>query len=100
MTLSELKIELIQKIIAIDDLNLLMKINDLLDSYITDQSVENLSTVNETASSYENKSVLIDDEVYIFNPEQRKRVLNSLQQSKDGNFMTEEEAESDIQKWL
>lgn len=39
-------------------------------------------------------------EVHIFSDEQRLRILNSLKHVENGNVMTNEEAEKDIQKWL
>lgn len=36
--------------------------------------------------------------IHVFNDEQRKRVLDSLEQYQNGNFLTSEEAEEDIKQ--
>lgn len=92
MNIAELKLEIIARIIATDDMELLLKINNLL----INESV----SLNEPTATYEKISIFSDDEVHIFTPKQRKRLLNSLEQSKKGNTMTDEEANADIQKWL
>ncbi len=39
-------------------------------------------------------------EVYVFSEEQLKIVNESITQYEAGNFMTDEEAEKDLQKWF
>ena len=97
MNLAELKIELIQKIILIDDLNLLMKISDLLESYISDKSDSQLLSVNESVSSYEK---INSEKIYVFNEWQQKRIDIALQQVENGEYISDEEAQIEIQKWF
>ena len=92
MNLSELKIALIQKINAIDDVALLMKISDLLDRYHADASDENLSTVNESVLSYEKARVFTEDE--------QRKINIALQQVENGEYISDEEAQIEIQKWF
>lgn len=97
MTLAELKIAIIQKIILIDDLNLLMKISDLLESYISDKSDSQLLSVNESVSSYEK---INSEKIYVFNEWQQKRIDIALQQVENGEYISDEEAQIEIQKWF
>ena len=97
MNLSDLKIAIIQKIILIDDLNLLMKISDLLESYISDKSDSQLLSVNESVSSYEK---INSEKIYVFNEWQQKRIDIALQQVENGEYISDEEAQIEIQKWF
>ena len=97
MTLAELKIENKKKIILIDDLNLLMKISDLLESYISDKSDSQLLSVNESVSSYEK---INSEKIYVFNEWQQKRIDIALQQVENGEYISDEEAQIEIQKWF
>ena len=92
MNLSELKKVLIQKIIVIDDLNLLMEINDLLDSYHYAESAKKLNTVNETVSS--------NEKVRIFTEEEKTKINIALQQVENGEYISDDEAQKEIQAWL
>lgn len=76
MNSSDLKIDLIKHISASENIDLLKEVKRLLSLEITDK------------------------EVYKFSPEQLQRVNESLEQYKQGKFLTHEEAEMDIQKWL
>lgn len=76
MNSSDLKLDLIKHISASENLNLLKEIKRLLSLETNDQ------------------------DVYKFSPEQLQRVNESLEQYKQGQVMTQEEAEIDIQKWL
>ncbi|NDP26924.1 MAG: hypothetical protein GZ087_05785 [Flavobacterium sp.] len=126
MNIAELKLEIIAKIIATDDVILLNKIKEVINDYDSNlianeppaiyerirvfsteekrkinlalQQVENGECISDEEAQKEIQELL--EEVHIFTPEQRKRILNSLEQSKTGNIMTDEEAEIDIQKWL
>ena len=92
MNLSELKIEIIQKINAIDDVALLMKISDLLDSYHYADSAKKLNTANETVSS--------NEKVRIFTEEEKTKINIALQQVENGEYISDEEAQKEIQAWL
>ena len=76
MSTAELKSELIKNITSNEDLTILNKVKEILRIEISEK------------------------EVYVFTPEQRKRIENSIKNYEAGNFMTEEDAEKDIQKWL
>ena len=102
MSPAELQIDLIKSICAIKDIVLLEKIKQFIlekDNYIL--SEEAVLSVNEVAEKYNNKHFsTTEEDVHIFTPEQRKRILNSLQQCEKGKTLTKEEAEADIQLWL
>ena len=128
MTIAELKLDIIAKIIATDDVALLNKIKEIIDSLDTNflineptttyektrifsaeekrkinialKQVENGEYISDEEAQKEIQEWLKEEEIHLFTPEQRKRVLNSLKQSKKGNTMTDEEAQADIQKWL
>ena len=76
MSTAELKSELIKNITSTDDIIVLNKIKELLD--------------------FDDK----ENEVYVFTPEQKQRIQKSIQSYENGDFMTAEEAEEDIRKWL
>lgn len=90
MTLAELKIELIQKIIAIDDEVLLMKINEILDS-----RPEILNEANEPSTVYQKSK-----KVLILNEWQQERINIALKQFENGEYITEEEASIEMEKWF
>ena len=92
MNLAELKIELIQKIIATDEVNLLIKINDFLDN-----SADFITEANEPTSIYEKIGT---EEIYVFNEWQQKRIDIALQQVQNGEYISDEEAQKEIQAWL
>lgn len=41
-----------------------------------------------------------DDDIYIFTPDQRKRIEIALEQYKNGECISDEEANKEIQAWL
>lgn len=86
MSLAELKLELIAKIIATDDVILLDKIKEIINSY------ELNSLVQEPASTYE--------KVYVFNEWQQKRIDIALKQVENGEYISDEEAQIEIEKWF
>lgn len=77
MSVAELKSNIINQISTTEDLIKLEQITEIL-------GIKNPKT----------------ESIYVFNPEQRKQILKSLDQVAAGNVMSEEEAERDIQKWL
>lgn len=89
MNLAELKIKLIQKIIAIDDLDVLLKIETILNQSIIS------SEVNEPTSAYQKK-----EEVHEFNDWQTQKIERALQQFENGDCISDGEAQSEIQAWL
>ncbi len=76
MSASELKLDLIQAIVASEDLVLLNEIKNFLNNSPKESTV------------------------YQFTEEQTTHVNESLEQYKKGNYISEEDAEIDIQKWF
>lgn len=91
MNLAELKLELIAKIIATDDLILLNRIKEIMDSY------EPNATVNDPTSTYEKET---SEKIYVFNEWQQKRIDIALKQVENGDYLTEEEDEKEMQRWF
>ena len=84
-----LKIELIQKIIQTNDLNILMDISELLHFENT------ILQVKEPVEVYEKK-----EKVYVLNDWQKARIKKAKQQIENGEYLTEEEADIEMQKWF
>ncbi|WP_310557095.1 hypothetical protein [Flavobacterium sp.] len=97
MTVSELKLNLITQIIATNDIDLLSNINTLLKENKYFKSNENLSLVNEPLIQYES---LINETVRIFSEEEQKKINLALEQYKNGECISDEEAQKEIQIWL
>ena len=88
MSTSDLKLKLIAQIIATDDALLLDRIEEIINSNLI---------VNEQTSTYEK----VDSEkIYVLNEWQQQRIDIALKQFENGEYLTEEEAEKDIQKWF
>jgi len=86
MNLAELKLELIAQIIATDDVALLNKIKEIIDSY------ESNSVVNEPVATY--------DRIRIFSEEEQRKINLALKQVENGDYITDEEAQIEIEKWF
>ncbi len=86
MELVELKLEIIAKIIAIDDVILLNKILESIAGY------ELNSLVNEPTTIYH--------KVYVLNEWQQKRIDIALNQVENGEYISEEEDKKEMQKWF
>jgi len=84
MSTDELKLDLIAKIIETNDVDFLLKINTLLK--------ENTSLVNEPALKYES--------VRVFSAEEQRKLNLALEQYKNGECISDEEAQKEIQEWL
>lgn len=84
-----LKIEIIQKIINTDDIEILMDIYEILDSEY------NLTQINEPTTVYERT-----EQKYVLNEWQKARIEIALKQLENGEVLTEEEAEIEMKKWL
>jgi len=97
MNASELKLELIKKIIKTNDTDLLLKIKSLLkeNNYVI--SEENSSSVNEPALKYEN---LENANIRIFTPTEQKKIDQALREYENGECISDEEAQKEIQAWL
>jgi len=92
MNTSELKLDLIKKIINTDHINLLLKISALLNGENYAKLEEKLSSVNETALKHEN--------VRVFSAEEQRKINLALEQYKNGECISDEEAQKEIQEWL
>jgi hypothetical protein len=97
MNASELKLELIKKIIKTNDTDLLLKIKSLLEENNYVISEENSSSVNEPALKYEN---LENANIRIFTPAEQKKIDQALREYENGECISDEEAQKEIQAWL
>lgn len=86
MTIAELKLEIIARIIDTDDVELLNKVKEIINSFDSD------SLVNEPPIAYE--------KVLIFNEWQQKRIDIALKQVENGEYLTEEEDAKEMQRWF
>ena len=91
MNIAELKLEIIAKIIATDDEALLNKIQEIINDY------ESNSLVNEPTSTYEKET---SENFFILNEWQQKRIDLALKQVENGEYISDEEAEKEMQKWF
>lgn len=88
MSTSDLKLKLIAQIIATDDALLLDRIEEIINSNLI---------VNEPTSTYEK----VDSEkIYVFNEWQQKRIDIALKQVENGEYISNEEAQIEIEKWF
>ena len=86
MNLAELKLEIIAKIVATDDVVLLNKIQEIINDY------ESNSVVNEPVTTY--------DRTRIFSEEEQRKINLAVQQYENGECISDEEAQKEIQEWL
>lgn len=86
MNTADLKLKLIAKIIAIDDCILLDRIEEILSSFESDL------LVNEPTSTYER--------IRVFSQEEQRKINLAVQQYENGECISDEEAQKEIQEWL
>ena len=86
MNIAELKLEIIAKIIATDDVALLNKIQEIINDY------ESNSVVNEPVTTY--------DRIRVFSAEEQRKINIAVQQYENGECISDEEAQKEIQEWL
>jgi hypothetical protein len=86
MNVAELKLEIIAKIIATDDVALLNKIQEIINDY------ESNSLVNEPTTTYE--------KIRVFSAEEQRKINLAVQQYENGECISDEEAQKEIQEWL
>jgi hypothetical protein len=91
MNIATLKLEIIAKIIATDDVELLNKIQEIIVQYHSN------SMVNEPTSTYQKTT---SENIRVFNESEQKRIDKALEQYKNGECISDEEADKEIQKWL
>ncbi|MBF4465470.1 hypothetical protein [Flavobacterium sp. LC2016-12] len=93
MTASELKLYLLEKIIETTDIDLLLRIKSLLEENNYAVSEESLAEVNEPALKYEKN-------IRIFTPEEQRKIDQALREYENGECISDEEAQREIQAWL
>ena len=93
MTTSKLKLYLLKKIRETTDIDLLSKIKSLLDESNYTVSEENSSEVNEPALKYEKN-------IRIFTPAEQRKIDQALREYENGECISDEEAQREIQAWL
>lgn len=91
MSIAELKLKLISKIIATEDVSLLNKIQEIINSY------ESNSLVSEPLVNYEKTT---SEKIYVLNEWQQKKIDIALKQYENGEYSTEEEEEKEMQIWF
>jgi hypothetical protein len=92
MNISDLKRDLIKKISETEDSVLLLQINALLNEKNENESEKNMSSVHEPALKYES--------VRIFSAEEQRKINIALKQVENGEFISDEEAQIEIEKWF
>ncbi len=97
MNIAELKLEIIAQIIATDDVDLLLKIKSLLNDKNYSKAEENISYVSEPVLEYEKTT---SEKIYVFNEWQQKRIDIALKQVENGECISDEEAQIEIEKWF
>ena len=91
MNTAELKSKLIAQIMATDDDILLNKIKETINFYESDL------LLSEPASTYEK---VASEKIYVFNEWQQKRIDIALKQVENGEYISDEEAQIEIEKWF
>lgn len=91
MNRDELKLKIIAKIIATDDVEVLNRIRKIINNF------ESLPLVNEPPATYEK---MANENIRVFNEWEQKRIDKALEQHKNGECISDEEADKEIQKWL
>jgi len=86
MNIAELKLEIIAKIIATNDTILLDRIQEIINDY------ESNSVVNEPVATY--------DRIRVFSEEEQRKINLAVQQYENGECISDEEAQKEIQEWL
>jgi hypothetical protein len=89
MNIGELKLELIAKIIHTNDLETLMKIEAVLNNI-----QQTIHEVNEPPTTYKSEKVLV------LNEWQQARIDIALKQIENGDFISHEEDQLELEKWF
>lgn len=93
MTTSELKLYLLEKIIETTDIDLLLRIKSLLEENNYVVLEESLAEVNEPSLKYEKN-------IRIFTPAEQRKIDQALREYENGECISDEEAQREIQAWL
>jgi hypothetical protein len=86
MNVAELKLEIIAKIIACDDIVLLDRIQEIITNF------ESNSLVNEPVVTYE--------KIRVFSEQEQRKINLALHQVQNGDYISDEEAQIEIEKWF
>jgi hypothetical protein len=86
MNIAKLKLEIIAQIIATNDVALLNKIQEIINDY------ESNSVVNEPVATY--------NRIRVFSEEEQRKINLAVQQYENGECISDEEAQKEIQEWL
>jgi hypothetical protein len=97
MTTSELKLDLIQKIIETNDIGLLLKIKSLSDDKNYSVVEENSLEMNEPVVEYKKSKA---KNIRIFSEAEQAKINIALKQYENGECISDEEAQKEIQAWL
>lgn len=92
MNISDLKRDLIKKITETKNSVLLLQIDALLNEKNETESKKNVHSVNEPALKYES--------VRVFSAEEQRKINIALKQVENGEFISDEEAQIEIEKWF
>jgi predicted transcriptional regulator len=90
MTIAELKLELIGKIIEINDVSILTKIDELLNNFNKSSSLVNEASIDYTTTK----------NIRVFNEWEQSKIDKAIQQFDNGECISDEEAQKEIQAWL
>ena len=90
MKINELKLELIAKIISTNDEATLIKIKTVLNN-----SNETILEIKEPTTAY-----VKTEKVFILNEWQQKRIDIALKQVENGECISDEDAQIEIEKWF
>jgi hypothetical protein len=97
MTTSELKLDLIQKIIETNDIDLLLKLKSLLEGKNYAEAEEVTFEVNEPVVEYKKSKT---KNIRIFSEAEQKKIDQALKEYENGECISDEEAQKEIQAWL
>lgn len=86
MNIAELKLEIIDQIIATNDVVLLYRIKEIIYSYKPN------SLISEPSPTYE--------KIRFFSAEEQRKINLAVQQYENGECISDEEAQKEIQEWL
>lgn len=92
MNISDLKRDLIKKITDTENSVLLLQIDALLNEKNEAELENNAYSVNEPALKYES--------VRVFSAEEQRKINIAIKQYENGECISDEEAQKEIQKWL
>ena len=90
MNIAEQKLELIRKIISTTDLQTLIQIEEILKN-----ETSHINVVNEPSSVYQKI-----EEVRVFDELQQAKIDKATRQYENGECISDEEAQKEIQAWL